>query len=321
LAVPSAVRFSFTGPRRPQLSDQCTLSSSLAFRQSLAQPDLAGRSQSVSASQGLSVPSAHEGAEVYLPRDLPDPATFRPQGLATLSADYSLRARAGLFSYRQRSWDFALRSFLLAEGIRRVSAGMNPPTVFPVGSPALLRWAGPTGRGSWAFTLPGVPGTGRRISAASTGCSLGLHPHRACGSKRRTGFRPCLLPRAFGDQLHSGSTAPRSLKRLRPRFIRHPENREPHKATLSGFWHRIIRERLNESRPGYGFTLRRVVHHCRPPALLGRSPRSTGAAQVRSGVPSISRDPFSPPFHPFLRLSCGVLDFFQPLGRSISILP
>jgi hypothetical protein len=219
---------------------------------------------------------------------LPDPATFRPQGLATLSADYSLRARAGLFSYRQRSWDFALRSFLLAEGIRRVSAGMNPPTVFPVGSPALLRWAGPTGRGSWAFTLPGVPGTGRRISAASTGCSLGLHPHRACGSKRRTGFRPCLLPRAFGDQLHSGSTAPRSLKRLRPRFIRHPENREPHKATLSGFWHRIIRERLNESRPGYGFTLRRVVHHCRPPALLGRSPRSTGAAQVRSGVPSIS---------------------------------
>jgi hypothetical protein len=131
-------------------------------------------------------------------RDLPDPATFRPQGLATLSAVYALRARAGLFSYRRRSWDFALRSFLLAEGIRRVSAGMNPRTVFPVGSPALLRWAGPTDRGSWAFTLPGVPGFCHRVSAAKAGCSLGLFPRRACGSKRRMGFRPRFLPRAFG---------------------------------------------------------------------------------------------------------------------------
>jgi hypothetical protein len=45
--------------------------------------------------------------------------------------------------------------------------------------PALLRWAGPTGRGFWAFTLPGVPGDRHRISAAGAGCSLGLHPLRA----------------------------------------------------------------------------------------------------------------------------------------------
>jgi len=153
----------------------------------LIQP--AGRNRA-STSQGLSVPSALEGTEVHLPRDLPHPATFRPQGLVTLSAVYALRARAGLVSYRRRSWDFALRSFLLPEGTDRVSAGVNPPTVSPVGAPALLRWAGPTGRGSWAFTLPGVPGDRHRISAASAGCSLGLHPLRACGSRRRTGFRP-----------------------------------------------------------------------------------------------------------------------------------
>jgi hypothetical protein len=196
LAISSAVRFSFTGPRRPLSSDRCTLSSSLAFRQSLAQPDLAGQSQPASTSQGLWVPSAHQGTEVHLPRDLPRPATFRPQGLVTLSAACALRAPAGPISYRRRSWDFALRSFLLTEGIRRVSAGMDPPTVSPVGSPALLRWAGPTGRGSWAFTLPGVPGARRRISATNAGCSLGLRPHRVCRSKRRTGFRPCFLPRA-----------------------------------------------------------------------------------------------------------------------------
>ncbi len=131
-----------------------------------------------------------------MPRDLPHPATFRPQGLVTLSTVSALRAPAGPISYRRRSWDFALRSFLLAEGIRRVSAGMNPPTVSPVGSPALLRWAGPTGRGSWAFTLPGVPGDRHRISAATAGCSLGLHPRRVCRSECRTGFRPCFLPRA-----------------------------------------------------------------------------------------------------------------------------
>jgi hypothetical protein len=185
-----------------------------------------------------------------LPRDLPHPATFRPQGLVTLSAAYALRARAGLLSYRQRSWDFALRSFLLAEGIHRVSAGMNPPTVSPVGSPALLRWAGPTGRGSWAFTLPGVPGVHRRISAADTGCSLGLHPLRVCESKCRTGFRPCFLSRAFDSRSHNRPVAPQSVKHLRPRLVQRPAGREPHKTTLSGFWHRIVRKRSNEDPSG-----------------------------------------------------------------------
>jgi len=63
------------------------------------------------------------------------PATFRPQGLATLAAAYSFRARAGLVSYRRRSWD----SPFGASSSRKVSGAFPPgsthmpflPSVFP----------------------------------------------------------------------------------------------------------------------------------------------------------------------------------------------
>jgi hypothetical protein len=116
-----------------------------------------------------------------LPRALPQPATFRPQGLVTLSAAYSLRARAGLFSYRRRSWDSPFGAF----SFRKVSAtfpgGSTHTPFFPSVSPAAKRWAGPTGRGLWVLPLPGVPCARHRISAANAGCSLGLYPLRACG--------------------------------------------------------------------------------------------------------------------------------------------
>ena len=111
LAISSALWFSFTGPRWTPLSDQCTLSSSSAFLQSLPQHDLASQPQPVGSSHGLSLPTALQGLEVHLPRALPEPATFRPQGLVTLSAGYSLRARAGLFSCRRRSWDSPFGAF------------------------------------------------------------------------------------------------------------------------------------------------------------------------------------------------------------------
>jgi hypothetical protein len=181
LAIPSALWFSLTGPRRAPLSVQCALSSSSAFLQSLAQPDLADLPQRVSTSHGLSLPTALQGSEVHLARALPQPATFRPQGLVTLSAAYSLRARAGLFSYRRRSWDLPFGAF----SSRKVSAafpgGCTHTPFFPSVSPAAKRWAGPTGRGLWVLTLPGVPRARRRISTATAGCSLGLHPLRVCG--------------------------------------------------------------------------------------------------------------------------------------------
>jgi hypothetical protein len=42
---------------------------------------------------------------------LASPATFRPQGLVTLSAAYSLRAPAGFLSHRRRSWDSPFGAF------------------------------------------------------------------------------------------------------------------------------------------------------------------------------------------------------------------
>jgi hypothetical protein len=55
-------------PRKAALgtfSDQCTLSSSFAFLQSLAQHNLARRPQSTGTSHGLSFPTALEGPEVH----------------------------------------------------------------------------------------------------------------------------------------------------------------------------------------------------------------------------------------------------------------
>ena len=93
------------------LSDQCTLSSSFAFLQSLAQRYLARQPQPASTSHGLSLPTALEGSEVHWPRALPAPATFRLQGLVTLLAACSFRARAGFVSHRQRSWDCPFGGF------------------------------------------------------------------------------------------------------------------------------------------------------------------------------------------------------------------
>jgi hypothetical protein len=163
------------------LSVQCTLSASSAFLQSIAQSNLAGQPQPTSTSHGLRFPTALQDSEVHLPRALPQPATFRPQGLVTLAAAYSLRARAGLLSCRRRSWDSPFGAF----SFRKVSAtfpgGRTHTPFLPSVSPAAKRWAGPTGRGLWALPLPGVPRDRRRISAATAGCSLGLFPLRVWG--------------------------------------------------------------------------------------------------------------------------------------------
>jgi hypothetical protein len=64
---PRLCGFPSTGPRWTLLSDQCTLSASSAFLQSLAQPDLANRPQPVGSSLGLLLPTALEGPEVHIP--------------------------------------------------------------------------------------------------------------------------------------------------------------------------------------------------------------------------------------------------------------
>jgi hypothetical protein len=144
-------------------SNQCTLSSSFAFLQSIAQRNLARRPQPTSTSHGLCFPTALEGPEVHWPRALPTPATFRLQGLTTLLAAYSFRARAGFLSHRRRSWDspfgaFASRKVSASFRGRRTHVLFFPP-VLP--SPkALGRPSGPQLLGFYPSGNPWQPTQG-----------------------------------------------------------------------------------------------------------------------------------------------------------------
>jgi hypothetical protein len=117
-------------------------------------------------------------------------AAVRLQGLDTLVAVYSFRALAGFISHRRRSWD----SPFGASSSRKVSGAFPPgrthiPFFLPL-IPLPKQRAGPAGRGFWASTLAGVPGSRRRISTPTTGCSLGFCPSRVCRPKSGPGFRP-----------------------------------------------------------------------------------------------------------------------------------
>lgn len=135
LAISSAVWFSFRGLRRPQLSERRIHSSSLASRESYP----AVPSRPASANRLLSWASCpfstcrNRGSTS---RGFCLPATFRLQGLATLLTASAPRFRAGLVSYRQRSWDSPFGAFSSAKGIRPVSGWKNPPAVSSDGIPA-----------------------------------------------------------------------------------------------------------------------------------------------------------------------------------------
>jgi hypothetical protein len=80
-------------------------------------------------------------------RRLLEPATFRPQGLATLAAAFSLRALAGFLSRRRRSWDspfgaFSARKVFTTFPRRRTHLPFLPP-VFPSRRIGIGRPGGP----------------------------------------------------------------------------------------------------------------------------------------------------------------------------------
>jgi len=197
-------------------------------------------------SRGLLFPTAHQGSDVHLLRVLPRLATLRLQGLATLLTLYSVRTRAGFVSHRQRSWDSPFGAF----SSRKVAAAFprrsRPHAVFPVGvSRREERWAGPTGRGFWVLTLPGVPGRRFSVIEPETGCSLGFRPPRASWPKPCSGFRPS-SSRALSAGQPSGqpATAPRSINRPRLGLFR-PSSKAGRleRAALSGFLHQYDPER------------------------------------------------------------------------------
>jgi hypothetical protein len=132
--------------------------------------------QETPASPELWLPSAQAGRTDSRSPGLPPPATFRLQGLVTLLAAYSPSGLGSLVSCCQRSWDFALRSFLLPRGFRPFPAGWTHMTL---GRPCTDAET-PIGRATlvyWVLTLPGIPTPPVAVGNTNRGgCSLGLFP-------------------------------------------------------------------------------------------------------------------------------------------------
>jgi hypothetical protein len=106
------------------------------------------------------------------------PATFRPQGLVTLTTACSLRAPAGFLSRRRRSWD----SPFGASSSRKVSTASprrkDPRTVSPVGIPAAGAVGRPNGPRFLGFDPSGSPWRRTGFNSSTAGCSLGFRPLR-----------------------------------------------------------------------------------------------------------------------------------------------
>jgi hypothetical protein len=206
--------------RGPQLSNRTNLSSGLALRQSITQRTLAGRPQPPAPLMGF-CSLQHSRVRRSTARGLAEPATFRPQGLATLSAAYSLRARAGLVSYRRRSWDSPFGAFSSHKVSTRLR--VEGPTYRFSCRCYRRRSSGPARQAAVSGLLPlrESLATGRGVSAPTAGCSLGFFPSRACWQWPGSGSRPAsshaLRKRARGG---ARSPAPQSVDQPVPRLGR-----------------------------------------------------------------------------------------------------
>jgi hypothetical protein len=98
-----------------------------------------------------SFPLQHIRDRRYASRGRDLPATFRPQGLTSLSAVSSLRARARHVSGRLHSWGSPFGAFLSRRAIRplnRTAPTRRYPRTPPRSKPRGIR----RGTGLWAFT-------------------------------------------------------------------------------------------------------------------------------------------------------------------------
>lgn len=123
------------------------------------------------------------------------PATFRPQGLITLSTVYALHCPADPVSYRRRSWDFASseRSPFARYHDRFQPRCTHLPFFFALSSPSAVepdRKAAVPGFSPLRKSLANEPA----INTLATGCSPEVSPFQ--GS---LGNKPC-------PNLHSGSS-------------------------------------------------------------------------------------------------------------------
>ena len=162
----------------------------MASRSSFSQRYLADRPQSVSSSLGLFFPTAHEGSKVHFSRAQPTryvpPSGFgHPlDGLLPSVPCRSCFVPAALMG-------FTLRSFLLWQGIRAVTARMAPLTVSPVGAPAAVaegRPNRPRFLGLNPCESPWRPEEG--LAHRPLDAPLGFDPSRVSRRKPDSGFRP-----------------------------------------------------------------------------------------------------------------------------------
>jgi hypothetical protein len=143
------------------------------------------------------------------------PAKFRPQGLATLSTAYSLRARAGFVSHRRRSWDSPFGAFPSHKvSVRFRTEG---PTYRFTRRCSRRRSGGPAQQASVSGLQPS-----RESLAACTGLAheplaapLGFRPSRANQQKPWSRFRPT-SSHALPETAEAAPAAPQSLNRLLP---------------------------------------------------------------------------------------------------------
>jgi hypothetical protein len=156
-------------------------------------------------------------------RGLCRPATFRPQGLATLLAVYSLRSRAGSFSHRQRSWDSPFGAFPSRKVSRCITTRMGPPTVSLLGAPAAVAMGRPKELrflGFNPFESPLPPDRG--LVSRQPDAPLGFAPSRVHHRRPRSRFRPnASLTLCLPDDESSGTPASQSVNQPSTRSIRH----------------------------------------------------------------------------------------------------
>jgi hypothetical protein len=117
---------------------------------------LASRSQPAGTSLGLSFPTALAGSEVNLSRAY-HARYVPPAGFGYPLGGLLLPSPCQLYFTPAALLGFALRSFLLSEGIHRVSAGMRPRAVSPVGYPAAEAMGRPNGPRLLGFDPSGSP--------------------------------------------------------------------------------------------------------------------------------------------------------------------
>jgi hypothetical protein len=165
---------------------------------------------------------------------------------------YTLRSRASLVSYRQRSWDSPFGAFPSRKVTESFPTRVNPHTVDSSVYPRTRgAGAGLMSCGFWALTLSRVPGDARVFSTRTAGCSLGFFPSRAPGKSLDRDFARSPLTRFF-NTIYTALPAPQSIDWLLL-ILTLPNQRGrwgKNKAPSEGFCTELIPAIRTSHRPG-----------------------------------------------------------------------